>query len=244
MPSTKDHNVHKTKQRRRLRQQQQQPPPYTQEQIKAIAADVKSGTIAHPDLDLHSSDEWEALWALVDTGSSINAADCPKVIPGAVVQPSPSNKSTYATANGGQLKNRGQVTTQARTQEGHNRTIVWQNVEIDMPILSTSGLCPEDGDLVGYHNKGGVIYNHKTRHIGKFVREGNVYFMKVLVPRKLVKPPAEDKGPVPASEAQPSAPRSILKTTAEAAGNCPKAKAPSFVGQAGAWRAAALLPRL
>ena len=114
---------------------------------------------------------------------------------------------------------KGQVTTPARTREGHKRTIVWKHVEVDMPILSTSGLCPGQGDLVGYHKDGGFVYTHQTKDLSKFIREGNVYFMKIYVPKSLTQP----KGESP----PPPAP------FANAAGHLSKAKAQGFAGQVG-----------
>ena len=102
---------------------------------------------------------------------------------------------------------------------------MWQNVDVDMPILSTSGLCTSDGDLVGYHNKGGFVYNHETKDISKFVKEGNAYFMKAFVPKNMLKP-KPDVPPPPAAVAARPEPKG--------AGAFPKPKGQGFAGQAGA----------
>ena len=62
------------------RQDQQKPTgapkPLTRKQIMAIAQDIASGKITLPDISLNSNAEYEAVWALVDSGSRPNVADC------------------------------------------------------------------------------------------------------------------------------------------------------------------------
>ena len=79
-----------------------QPPPLTRAQIKQIADAISRGEIQLPDVTLESNEEWECLWALMDSGSSINGTDCDKSIPGANVAKSPSRArgDTYSCANG------------------------------------------------------------------------------------------------------------------------------------------------
>ena len=92
-------------------------------------------------------------------------------------------------------------------------------------MLSTSGLCPEDGDLVGYHSKGGFIYNHKTKDLSKSVREGDGYVMKICVPKNMVQPKPDVSPPPEATDARPKP---------EGRGVSPKPKGPGFAGRAGA----------
>ena len=120
--------------------------PYTDAQIRQIVAKIKSGKIDLPDLSLDNNDDYFAVWALMDSGASINAINAAKIIPNAAVQK--SKQTSYATANGGTLHNMGQVTTVCKHQEGHTRTYTWQNVNVDMPILSTASM-NDDADQDG-----------------------------------------------------------------------------------------------
>ena len=199
------------KQRKQHKRAHDTPPPYTQEQLKTTADAANSGQIALPDLGFDCNKDFGALRSLVDAGSSINAIDAKNNLPGAKVKPPPPSNSTYATANGKQISDRGQVTSPARTQDGDKRTIVWQKFEVDMPVLSNSGLCPGQGDLAGYHKDGGLVYTHQTKDLRNFIRGGKVYFMQIYVLKSLTQP----KGESP----PPPAP------FAKAAGHLPKAKA-------------------
>ena len=91
-----------------------------------------------------------AFWSLMDSGSSINGVDIPKVLPGATIGPSKAQNrgDSYACADGGTLKNEGQTTTDTRSAEGHAREITWQNVKVEFPILSTAGYTCDDYDVL------------------------------------------------------------------------------------------------
>ena len=126
-----------------------------------------------------TSEEWEARWALMDSGSSINGINAEKDLPSFPVEPSPAqiNGEAYACANGGMLANKGQVVTQTLTAEKHARQITWQNVAIEMPILSTSSYNDDNYD-VQYHarGKGGTIINNDNGERIQFIRHGRVFF--------------------------------------------------------------------
>ena len=55
--------------------------PIPRRRTKKIAKDSASGKIQLPDVELESDEEYETLWALVDSGSSVHALDAEKVFP-------------------------------------------------------------------------------------------------------------------------------------------------------------------
>ena len=151
-----------------------------------------------PDVTLESNQEWDCLWALMDSGSSIHGIDCEKFIPGATVEKSPSQLrgDTYSCANGGILENRGQARTPARlaTHDGRQRNITWQNVKIEFPILGTKGLAadPDHKSEIRYRENGGTVVELEDKHESAFVSHGDVYFMKVYLRKKDMR--TTDKG--------------------------------------------------
>ena len=58
------------------------PKPLSRKQIMQIAKDITSGKIQLPDLDLETDAAYEAVWALVDSGSSVHLVNAAKVSPG------------------------------------------------------------------------------------------------------------------------------------------------------------------
>ena len=100
--------------------------PYTRAQIAAIAQDVKSGKIQLPDLTLESNEEWDVLWSLLDSGSSVDVVDMDKFFPGAVVQKPKGADKCFTAANGTRVPNLGSAVIPARTQEGDDLTTEWK----------------------------------------------------------------------------------------------------------------------
>ena len=115
-----------------------------QPRLNRSSQKIESGEIDLPNLDLESDDDYFAVWALMDSGASINAINAEKIVPNAVVQK--TKQRSYSTANGGTISNMGQVTTVCRHEAGHQRTYAWQNVKVDMPILSTACMNDDTDD--------------------------------------------------------------------------------------------------
>ena len=92
---------------------------------------------------------------------------------------------SYKCADGCMLENKGEVTTEIFTVEGHSRTVTWQNVDIEMPIMSTASYNDDNYD-VRYQTAGGQIINLQTNERSKFIRHGDVFFQKIIIrrPRK------------------------------------------------------------
>ena len=163
--------------------------PLSPAQIASIAKDVKSGKIKLPDLDLETNQDWIALWAILDSGSSINGIDVEKYIPKTKLRESSAQRKgqTYKAANGGILKNEGETDVQVKMQEGHIDNVTWQNVKLDMPILSTARVADNNGGpakKILYESDGGNVIR-ADGSTNAFIRHGDVYFQKIYIPKRL-----------------------------------------------------------
>ena len=171
--------------------------PYSRQQIAAIAADIANGKIKLPDVTLESNDEWEVLWSLVDSGSSIDAVNMEKVFPGAKIkEPRPGSRG-FAAANGTTVADKGSAVIPARTLERDDITAEWKNADVAMPIMSTKKRT-QGGKGGWYHETGGSIINPRAAIKSDFVESDGVYLMKILVPKSLTQkghPPPKSKPP-------------------------------------------------
>ena len=55
-----------------------------------------------------------------------------------------------------------------------------------MPIISTNGLAKRDNDVT-FRAEDGFIQHNPTNELTKFIARGGVYFLKLYVPRSVVK---------------------------------------------------------
>ena len=167
---------------------------YTLKQIAAIAQDINDGKIQLPDIpDFESNEEYECLWALVDSGSSVHVVDMPKVFPGAKIRkPHPQSKG-FKVADGSNAPDLGSAIVPARTAEGNNISIQWKNAQVAMPILSTK-LLSTGGKGLWYHEHGGSIVDPQACTKSDFVESGGVYFIKLMVKRSLTNQPEDARG--------------------------------------------------
>ena len=97
----------------------------------------------------------------------------------------PPNGRSYAAANGGAIKNKGQITTHTKTVEGHIRDITWQNVDVDFPIQSTHQMT-NGGKWLLQGEDGGMLVDPNQKTIERHFRHGEVYFQKLFLPRRLM----------------------------------------------------------
>ena len=119
----------------------EKPPHLTAAQIKAIAEKVRSGEIKLPDLDLPSDSDYHAVWFLHDPGSSVNAIDFEKHLPGVTsIQVPKEKRSTYSTASGQPIQDEGYTVIKALTDNKHEQTFEIRDVKVDFPSLSTGYL--------------------------------------------------------------------------------------------------------
>ena len=86
---------------RQMKKTYDSPPPLARKQIQAVAKKIRSGQLKLPDLTFSSDDEYEAVWALLDKGSSVHVLDASKHLPGARTQKPAHGAKGFETANGG-----------------------------------------------------------------------------------------------------------------------------------------------
>lgn len=173
------------------------PPPLTQGQIKAIAKDIRDGQITLPEIVLPNDSDYLALWPLVGAGSTINAINGEKHVPGAkhLVRRSPEQEGcTCKTANGGTMNNIGSLSFDAVTTEGHQRHITWENTDVDFPILSTKRM-HQGGDWMLFGEDSGFIIDGPTGETDHFIAHGDAYFIRLCITKEVIQPKMDFQRP-------------------------------------------------
>ena len=77
----------------------------------------------------------------------------------------------------------------SKTLEGDDKVITYQDCDVEMPILSTGRLADDD-HISTFHKTGGYILHSPSGHITRMFRIQGVYFVWLLIDKKLL--PAED----------------------------------------------------
>ena len=152
-----------------------------------IAKDITSGRLKLPELNVHHNEEYEAIWALVDSGSSVHVVDADKIFPGAKVNAPEKGSTGFKTANGGRVVDKGTVDIEVVTEEGAEKVTRWVNAEVAMPILSTKLLAKNNGE-VRCREEGGEIVNLVTGDTTSFISANGVYFLKLYVHKSITLP--------------------------------------------------------
>ena len=80
-----------------------------------------------------------AIWVLVDSGSSINAAAHSRHFPGAKLEP-PNADAMCQSATGHKFSNDGQFHIPCRTDAGHRRSTDLLNTKVSVPVMSVNEL--------------------------------------------------------------------------------------------------------
>ena len=71
--------------------------------------------------------------------------------------------------------------------DGRMRTSTFQNAEVGLPMFSINTITREDHRVWFEHDCGAVVHK-PTGHEMPFIARAGVYFIKMRVPRGLVKP--------------------------------------------------------
>ena len=88
------------------------------------------------------------------------------------------------------MQNLGESTVHTKTEEGTVRDITFQNVKLDLPILSTR--CQTaDGSVMLYGHGSGLHLDPMRGTADKFVAHGGVYFQKIYFPKALTGDPLD-----------------------------------------------------
>lgn len=153
--------------------------------VAAIAQDIRSGKMMLPDLTSESKEQFDMVWALVDTGAGANVACRKRHVPGAQVTKSRGPRLT--TASGADPPSDGQMTIQSTTGEGHAMTTVFQDADVEMHILSGALLSNigRSGSDISFHQNGGAITNKHSGQVSKFVKRQGVYFIQLKVSKSV-----------------------------------------------------------
>ena len=172
----------KVSQRQRKDPSQRQ--PIDRRTVAAIAKRVRNGDYNLPDLQLESNDQYEAVWALVDSGAGRSCARRSQHFGHTKTELKPSSVK-MATASGEELKSRGCFTIDLLSTEGNTLHQTFEDADVDMPILSVTELSTNGamGSDVMFRKSDGAIIDLQTSAASRFVKRRGVYFMKVYTLR-------------------------------------------------------------
>ena len=110
----------------------------------------------------------------------------------------------YLCAGVAKLPNKGEGVVEFKTEDGQQRSMVFQNAEVGMPIMSTHGVaCDWDSEVTYGADKGHVTLLADGKRVQFIMRDG-VYFIEMRVPKSAVQPPPE---PHPSNRARKDFPR-------------------------------------
>ena len=98
-----------------------------------------------PDLELESNEDYEAVWAFVDSGAARSVARRKTHFSKTVTHLEPSSVR-MATASGEELKSRGCFKLSALSTEGNAVVQTFEDADVDMPIMSV-GEISSNGEL-------------------------------------------------------------------------------------------------
>ena len=131
------------------------------------------------DTPLHAvswKDESHPTWVRIKTVMDSGAADSvapPSMAPKVAVQESPGSKrgQCYVSASAGRMPNMGQKVLKIQTNEGRDKSVLYQIAEVSRPLTSVSATC-DKGNWVVYTPEGGFIMNCQTGERTSFERRG------------------------------------------------------------------------
>ena len=150
--------------------------------LEEIARKIKTGEIQLPDVDLETDQEYEYVWALVDSGAGANVArrdHFPNF------RPVEAPKISLTIANGDVMRNQGAGEVTSFSRDGTKSTRVFYEAPVEMPILSVAELSKEGdfGSEVRFRVKDGIICDNLTGRQVHFVKRKGVYFMRLYFPK-------------------------------------------------------------
>ena len=160
--------------------------------IAAVPGKKKMKAIAKgkiPDTLLAEDEQW----ALVDSGATINAACIKKQFAmyanHVIASRAQLAGETATTANGQEMKNEGRCRVDA-TVDGFNFPICFQNMAVDVPIISVRKIV-KHGKRVTFEEDGGTIYNRATGTTLRFEEFDGAYWIKLKVKAPSDQPPCD-----------------------------------------------------
>ena len=150
--------------------------------VAHLARLINAGKLDLPDLNLESNDDFEAVWALVDSGAARSCARRKSHFGRTITHLQPSTVK-MATANGEELKSRGCFQLDALSAEGNKVSQTFEDADVDMPIMAVTELSAngELGSQVVFNEQDGSVVDQQTQATSKFYKRRGVYFMKLYV---------------------------------------------------------------
>ena len=160
--------------------------------LNAIARKVKSGEINLPDLDLEHDSEYDYIWTMVDSGAGANVARREHFKHSHRVN---APAISLTVANGEVLPNRGARSVSCYDRSGFQKTRVFYEAPVEMPILAVTELAQEgdNGSEVRFRLSDGEIIDTSDGRKVPFVKRMGVYFMKIYFPKDVNGPLSNDK---------------------------------------------------
>ena len=150
----------------------------SKQQIAKIATQVKKGEIQLPDLDLSCNSDYEAVWALVDSGAGKSVANKSKHFKHVATRNKPS-ASKMATADGTELTSRGTFKVHAQTVEGQELSPTFEDADVDMPIIAVNDISHNDSEVI-FRQEHSELVDGEAGRRSKFTKRKRVYFMKMF----------------------------------------------------------------
>ena len=175
----------------RQRKAQPGPPRLTKKQIQDIVHKTASGQIKLPDLQPLHDDDLTSVWALLDAGSAVHVVEFAKHLPGIKIRESKAQRHgvKYLCAGGARIPNKGEGVAKFQTEDGQDKSMVFQNAEVGMPVMSTNGVAVDWNAEITYGaDKGHVTMLANGKRTNFIMRDG-VYFIEMRVPRKVAQEP-------------------------------------------------------
>ena len=152
--------------------------------VAQVKSDIDTRKIVLPDPGAN------AVWSILDSGSSIDAADFSKHFPGASLEKTEHFGATYETATGEPFHNMGQFDLEWKTENGHQKNTRFNNAKVSIPIQSMDRwnakghrTTLDDADHESY------TVHKDTGEVDPVINRAGVYFLKMFVHKRLLKPP-------------------------------------------------------
>ena len=163
------------------KQKKTQNQPLSRAHVAHIAKQVKNGKISLPEIDVQHNSEYEAVWALLDSGAGKSCAKKNKHFAKLKVNNSPS-KVKMSTADGRELRSRGTFKLDAVTAEGNAIQPNFEDADVDMPILAVADISQNgvNGVETRFRTHGGEIIDLTTRKKSAFIRKRCLLHQDVL----------------------------------------------------------------
>ena len=122
---------------------------------------------------------WTKVATVIDSGC-VEHVGPPEMASEVAMVPSTgsSRGQTYSVANGEDLDNLSQKMLIAHTAGGQSGTVTYQMAKVTKPLFSVGQAC-DDGNLVIFGSKGGMVYNVNSKTISPFKRVNRNYEMEL-----------------------------------------------------------------